>query len=154
MYTARTLVVLAFTSLVFGAIASTLTSLNVGRGSIVETNPIMGSLLNFVGNFTVIVRSLETLAGFFLLVMMRESIQKRGLTKRWWLAIDFPALFLTTMIFLDMINDVSVSFYGVNLFAFGFIVIYSLELTAILTLVTKKDEIYSQLILKRRGAVV
>ena len=89
-----------------------------------------------------------------MLVMMRESIQKRGLTKRWWLAIDFPALFLTTMIFLDMINDVSVSFYVVNLFAFGFVVIFSLELTAILTLVTKKDEIYSQVILKRRGVVV
>ncbi len=124
MYTRRTLLGLLSYSLLFGTVASVLTLLYVGQGSIVESNPFTKSLLISIGNLTLVFRLAETALGFSLLFIARRFIQKRDLTGRPWLpilAIDFPALFLTILIFFDMINDVSVAFYGVNLTSLGFI---------------------------------
>ena len=104
-------------SIIFNLAAMALTvRYTSGRGAIVEANPVTRSSIAFLGN-------LAPTANFAVILLIYLAILRVARTPRAEsfvdafvsLGLDFAALLLPIVTFIDVFNDVAVIFFGANL---------------------------------------
>jgi len=125
-------------STIFNFIAMALTILYTGRGAIIEENPVTRSSLAHFGPLAPIANFAIILTIYLIIYQAARSMHADGPIRFGWfvrLGLDFSALLLPVVTFLDVLNDVAVTFFTANSMTLGQLVaiapIISLDLVVI-----------------------
>jgi len=114
----RHLHVLMSASVIFNFVALALTIRYAGAGTIVEANPVTRSSIALLGNLAPIGNFAVILLIYLAIFRVAKGPRAGGLLGlRAFvsLGLDFSALLLPIVTFLDVFNDIAVVFFSVNL---------------------------------------
>ena len=114
----RHLHVLMSASVIFNFVALALTVRYAGAGTIVEANPVTRSSIALLGNLAPIGNFAVILLIYLAIFRVAKGPRAEGLLGlRAFvsLGLDFSALLLPIVTFLDVFNDIAVVFFSVNL---------------------------------------
>ena len=114
----RHLHVLMSASVIFNFVALALTIRYAGAGTIVEANPVTRSSIALLGNLAPIGNFAVILLIYLAIFRVAKGPRAEGLLGlRAFvsLGLDFSALLLPIVTFLDVFNDIAVVFFSVNL---------------------------------------
>ncbi len=114
----RHLFVLMSASIIFNFAALALTIRYAGAGEIVEANPVTRSSIALLGNLAPIGNFAVILLIYLAILRVAERSRVEGLMGIdgfVGLGLDFSALLLPIVTFLDVFNDIAVVFFGANL---------------------------------------
>jgi len=105
-------------SVIFNFVALALTIRYAGAGTIVEANPVTRSSIALLGNLAPIGNFAVILLIYLAIFRVAKGPRAEGLLGlRAFvsLGLDFSALLLPIVTFLDVFNDIAVVFFSVNL---------------------------------------
>jgi hypothetical protein len=114
----RLLLLLMTASIIFNLAAMALTVRYAGGGAIVEANPVTRSSIALIGNLAPIANFAVILLIYVAILRLARGPPAEGLGRFGAyvsLGLDFSALLLPIVTFLDVFNDVAVVFFGANL---------------------------------------
>jgi len=114
----RRLLVLMSASIIFNFMALGLTIRYAGGGAIVEANPVTRSSIALLGNLAPIANFTAILLIYLAILRVTKSPGAEALRRFGAfvsLGLDFSALLLPIVTFLDVFNDIAVIFFGANL---------------------------------------
>ncbi len=114
----RHLLVLMSASIIFNFVALALTIRYAGAGAIVEANPVTRSSIALLGNLAPIWNFAVIVLIYVAIFRVAKSQRAEGLMGFGGfvnLGLDFSALLLPIVTFLDVFNDIAVVFFSVNL---------------------------------------
>lgn len=109
-------------SLIFNSGAMLLTLAFTGRGSMIEANPVMKFALGNVGSFVLISNCSIIFLVYFMMFRVRGRLLAgaTGASSRIAaLGLDFSAMALPILTFLDLLNDVAVTLFRSNVMTPG-----------------------------------
>ena len=113
----RRLLVLMSASIIFNFMALALT-IYAGGGAILEANPVTRSSIALLGNLAPVANFTAILLIYLAILRVAKSPGAEALRRFGAfvsLGLDFSALVLPVVTFLDAFNDVAVIFFGANL---------------------------------------
>jgi len=104
-------------SIIFNLAAMALTvRYTRGGGAVVEANPVTRSSIAFLGNLAPMANFAVILLIYLAILRVIRTNRAEGFVDAFVsLGLDFAALLLPIVTFLDVFNDVSVIFFGANL---------------------------------------
>src|SRR3989454_4497866 len=104
-------------SIIFNLVAMALTvRYTSGRGAIVEANPVTRSSIAFLGNLAPTVNFAVILLIYLAILRVARTPRAESFVDAFVsLGLDFAALLLPIVTFIDVFNDVAVIFFGANL---------------------------------------
>ena len=114
----RHLLVLMSASIIFNFVALALTIRYASAGAIVEANPVTRSSIALLGNLAPIWNFAVILLIYLAIFRVAEGPRAEalmGFRAFVSLGLDFSALLLPIVTFLDLSNDITVVFFGANL---------------------------------------
>ena len=103
-------------SIIFNLAAMALTVRYASGGAILEANPVTRSSIAFLGNLAPTANFAVILLIYLAILRVARSPRAEGLVGAYVsLGLDFSALLLPIVTFLDVFNDSAVVFFGANL---------------------------------------
>ncbi len=118
MFGRRPLLALMTASIIFNFAAMALTLRYVSGGAIVEANPVTRSSIALIGNLAPIANFAVILLIYMAILRVGKTQQAEGLRRYGSfvsLGLDFSALLLPIVTFLDLLNDIAVVLFDANL---------------------------------------